>query len=129
MDNVRWGPDRMLLVAGQGEPGGAVTGGGSAGNLSMSIVGRIDPETMTYTAIVNQPTNDSARRRSQSRSATRSGQGRSAAIESLVTRRRVRGVSPRQTNRTPGPNHQLPKHWELAQGRAKMPHSVLPQNW
>jgi sugar lactone lactonase YvrE len=57
VDNVRWGRDGMLLVAGQGEPGGAVTSGG-AGNLSMSIIGRIDPKTMTYTAIVKQPTNE-----------------------------------------------------------------------
>jgi hypothetical protein len=48
----------MLLVAGQGEPGGAVTGAGGAGNLSMSVIGRIDPKTMTYTAIVSQPTNE-----------------------------------------------------------------------
>jgi len=61
VDNVRWGRDGMLLVAGQGEPGGAVTrgGGNGAGNLSMSIIGRIDPKTMTYTAIVNQPTSGS----------------------------------------------------------------------
>ena len=58
VDNVRWGRDGMLLVAGQGEPGGAVTSGGGAGNLSMSIIGRIDPTTMTYTSIVNQPTNE-----------------------------------------------------------------------
>jgi hypothetical protein len=47
----------MLLVAGQGEPGGAVTRGGT-GNLSISIIGRIDPKTMTYTTIVSQPTNE-----------------------------------------------------------------------
>jgi hypothetical protein len=58
VDNVRWGRDGMLLVAGQGEPGGAVTRGGGAGDLSMSIIGRIDPKTMTYTTIVNQPTNE-----------------------------------------------------------------------
>jgi hypothetical protein len=60
VDNVRWESDGMLLVAGQGEPGGAVTRGGNngAGNLSMSIIGRIDPKTMTYTTIVSQPTNE-----------------------------------------------------------------------
>jgi hypothetical protein len=60
VDNVRWERDGMLLVAGQGEPGGAVTRGGNngAGNLSMSIIGRIDPKTMTYTTIVSQPTNE-----------------------------------------------------------------------
>jgi hypothetical protein len=58
VDNVRWGRDGMLLVAGQGEPAGAVTAGGGAGNLSMSIIGRIDPRTMTYTAMVSQPTNE-----------------------------------------------------------------------
>jgi hypothetical protein len=57
VDNVRWERDGMLLVAGQGEPGGAVTRGGT-GNLSMSIIGRIDPKTMIYKTIVSQPTND-----------------------------------------------------------------------
>ena len=57
VDNVRWERDGRLLVAGQGEPGGAVNRGGNngAGNLSMSIIGGIDPKTMTYTTIVNQP--------------------------------------------------------------------------
>ena len=57
VDNVRWERDGMLLVAGQGEPGGAVTRGGT-GNLSMSIIGRIDPRTMAFKTIVSQPTND-----------------------------------------------------------------------
>jgi hypothetical protein len=42
----------LLLVAGQREPGGVVTQGGGAGNLSMSIIGRINPKTMTYAAVV-----------------------------------------------------------------------------
>jgi hypothetical protein len=60
VDNVRWERDGTLLVAGQGEPGGAVTRGGAngAGNLSMSIIGRVYPKTMTYTTIVSQPTNE-----------------------------------------------------------------------
>jgi len=57
VDNVRWERDGTLLVAGQGEPGGAATTSGT-GNLSMSIIGRIDPKTMTYTTIVSQPTNE-----------------------------------------------------------------------
>jgi hypothetical protein len=58
VDNVRWDRDGLLLVAGQGEPGGVVAQGGGAGNLTMSIIGRINPQTMTYTAIITQPTNE-----------------------------------------------------------------------
>lgn len=57
VDNVRWAPDGTLLVAGQGEAptpeGGRGAGGGV--NVSSSIVGRVDPRTMTYTTIVDVP--------------------------------------------------------------------------
>lgn len=59
VDNVRWAPDGMLLVAGQGD-GGASAAGRAAGapaiNASTSVIGRIDPRTMAYTQLVNQPT-------------------------------------------------------------------------
>ena len=80
VDNVRWERDGRLLVAGQGEPGGAVTRGSDdgAGNLSMSIVGRVDPKTMTYTTIVSQPANERLNAATVAiRIGERSGRGRS----------------------------------------------------
>jgi hypothetical protein len=45
VDNVRWAPDgKTLLVAGQG----------GAQNAPASVIGRIDPEAMTYTELINQ---------------------------------------------------------------------------
>ena len=47
VDNVRWAPDgKTLLVAGQG---------GAAGQPGTSVIGRVDPQTMIYTEIINQP--------------------------------------------------------------------------
>jgi hypothetical protein len=46
VDNLRWAPDRKtLLAAGQG---------GAAGQPGTSVIGRIDPQAMTYTEIINQ---------------------------------------------------------------------------
>jgi hypothetical protein len=42
VDNVRWAPDGTLLVAGQGE--------------MTSVIGKVDPKTMTYRQIINYPT-------------------------------------------------------------------------
>jgi len=42
VDNVRWAPDGTLLVAGQGE--------------NTSVIGKVDPRTMTYRQIINYPT-------------------------------------------------------------------------
>jgi hypothetical protein len=42
VDNVRWAPDGTLLVAGQG--------------TNTSVIGKIDPRTMTYRQIINAPT-------------------------------------------------------------------------
>ncbi len=52
IDNVRWAPDgRTLLVAGQG---GAAGQPGRGQNAQVSVVGRIDPQAMTYHEIINQ---------------------------------------------------------------------------
>jgi hypothetical protein len=58
VDNVRWAPDGTLLVAGQGEvpPPSGGRGAANGVNVGSSIIGRIDPKTMTYTAIVDVPT-------------------------------------------------------------------------
>jgi len=42
VDNVRWAPDGTLLVAGQGE--------------NTSVIGKVDPRTMTYREIISYPT-------------------------------------------------------------------------
>jgi hypothetical protein len=44
VDNVRWAPDGTLLVAGQGE--------------MTSVIGKVDPKTMTYREIISYPTSD-----------------------------------------------------------------------
>ena len=57
VDNVRWAPDGTLLVAGQGggnTPGAPARGG--APPISTSVIGKIDPEKMTYREIINSPT-------------------------------------------------------------------------
>ena len=52
VDNVRWAPDgKTLLVAGQG---GAAAQPGRGQPAQVSVVGRIDPQTMTYQEIINQ---------------------------------------------------------------------------
>ena len=52
VDNVRWAPDgKMLLVAGQG---GAVGQPGGAQNAQTSVIGRINPQTMTYQEVINR---------------------------------------------------------------------------
>ena len=54
VDNVRWSPDgKTLLVAGQGGNVGQPAPGGA--NVQVSVIGRIDPQTMTYHEIINQP--------------------------------------------------------------------------
>lgn len=45
VDNVRWAPDGTLLVAGQG--------------TNTSVIGKIDPRTMTYRQIISHPTSPS----------------------------------------------------------------------
>lgn len=50
VDNVRWAPDGTLLVAGQG---GA---GAGAGGVTTSVIGRVDPRTMTYQTLIDYPT-------------------------------------------------------------------------
>ena len=56
VDNVRWAPDGTLLVAGQGELPNPPPGNAAGVNVGSSIVGRIDPGTMTYTTLVDVPT-------------------------------------------------------------------------
>ena len=56
VDNVRWSPDgKSLLVAGQG---GAVVQpqppGRGAPAAQVSVIGRIDPQTLQYAEIINQ---------------------------------------------------------------------------
>jgi len=53
VDNLRWAPDgKTLLAAGQGGVG-AQPGRGPA--VQTSVIGRVDPQAMTYTEIINQP--------------------------------------------------------------------------
>jgi hypothetical protein len=60
VDNVRWAPDGMLLVAGQG---GADAGRGQARGAQggpppsppTSVIGKVDPKTMKYQEIINYP--------------------------------------------------------------------------
>ena len=52
IDNVRWAPDgKTLLVAGQG---GAAGQPGRGQPAQVSIVGRIDPQAMTFHEMINQ---------------------------------------------------------------------------
>jgi hypothetical protein len=53
VDNVRWAPDGKLYVAGQGGPDA-----GRGGAAPSSVIGRIDPATMKYTEIINNPSSD-----------------------------------------------------------------------
>jgi len=59
VDNVRWAPDGLLFVAGQG---GADAGRGQARGANgaapappSSVIGKVDPKTMKYTEIINNP--------------------------------------------------------------------------
>jgi hypothetical protein len=53
VDNVRWAPGGQLCVAGQG---GADAGRGGA--PPSSVIGKIDPKTLKYTEIINNPSSD-----------------------------------------------------------------------
>jgi len=54
VDNVRWAPDgKTLLVAGQGGAVGQPQPGRGP-NVQTSVIGRIDPQTMTYQEIINR---------------------------------------------------------------------------
>jgi hypothetical protein len=62
VDNVRWTPDGQLLVAGQG---GADAGRGQARGTAgapaaapSSVIGKIDPKTLKYVEIINNPSSD-----------------------------------------------------------------------
>jgi hypothetical protein len=62
VDNVRWAPDGQLFVAGQG---GADAGRGQARGTAgaaaagpSSVIGKIDPKTLKYREIVNNPSSD-----------------------------------------------------------------------
>jgi sugar lactone lactonase YvrE len=59
VDNVRWAPDGLLFVAGQG---GADAGRGQARGAAgapptapTSVVGKVDPKTLKYQEIINYP--------------------------------------------------------------------------
>jgi hypothetical protein len=59
VDNVRWAPDGLLFVAGQG---GADAGRGQARGTAggppsgpTSVVGKVDPKTLKYQEIINYP--------------------------------------------------------------------------
>jgi hypothetical protein len=55
-DNLRWAPDgKTLIVAGQGDAAGQQAGQRGRGQAAQAtVVGRINPETMTYQEIINQ---------------------------------------------------------------------------
>ena len=56
VDNVRWAPDGLLYVAGQG---GADAGRGQAGAAPpSSVIGKVDPNTMKYREIINNPSSN-----------------------------------------------------------------------
>jgi sugar lactone lactonase YvrE len=60
VDNVRWAPDGLLFVAGQGgaDAGrGQARGGGPAAAPS-SVIGKVDPKTMKYQEIINNPSSN-----------------------------------------------------------------------
>jgi sugar lactone lactonase YvrE len=59
VDNVRWAPDGSLFVAGQGGADvGRGRGAGGTQPVMTSVVGKVDPKTMTYQEIVNYPTSE-----------------------------------------------------------------------
>lgn len=57
VDNVRWAPDGTLLVAGQGGPDGGPPGRGqqSPPGVPTSVIGKVDPATMTYRELISVP--------------------------------------------------------------------------
>ncbi len=60
VDNVRWAPDGTLLVAGQGGSDEAIFGRGQPGKTDVptSVIGKVDPKTMTYRQLISVPTSD-----------------------------------------------------------------------
>ena len=57
VDNVRWAPDGTLLVAGQGGSDDAIFGRAQGPDVAppRSIIGKVDPKSMTYREIINVP--------------------------------------------------------------------------
>ena len=60
VDNVRWAPDGTLLVAGQGGADNAILGRGQTppADVPTSVIGKVDPKTMTYRQLLSVPTTD-----------------------------------------------------------------------
>jgi hypothetical protein len=61
VDNVRWAPDGTLFVAGQGgaDAGrGARGAGGAPPAPPSSVIGKVDPKTLKYTEIINNPSSN-----------------------------------------------------------------------
>jgi hypothetical protein len=60
VDNVRWAPDGTLLVAGQGGPDAVPPGRGQQDKpgVPTSVIGKVDPATMTYRELISVPTSD-----------------------------------------------------------------------
>ena len=60
VDNIRWAPDGTLLVAGQGGSDDAILGRGQLDKTDVptSIIGKVDPKTMTYRQLISVPTSD-----------------------------------------------------------------------
>jgi hypothetical protein len=60
VDNVRWAPDGTLLVAGQGGSDDAIFGRGQRdkADVPTSVIGKVDPKTMTYKQLISVPTSD-----------------------------------------------------------------------
>ena len=60
VDNVRWAPDGTLLVAGQGGSDTALFGRGQQDKpeVPTSVIGKVDPATMTYRQLISVPTSD-----------------------------------------------------------------------
>ena len=55
VDNVRWAPDGTLYVAGQGGADAGRGRGAPGATVASSVVGKVDPKTMTYREIINYP--------------------------------------------------------------------------
>ena len=67
IDNIRWAPDGMLLLAGQGggdtlfgrgQPPGAPTPSPSPAPVATSNVVKLDPKTLKFVELVREPYND-----------------------------------------------------------------------
>ena len=85
VDNVRWAPDGQLFVAGQG---GADAGRGQARGAAgappaapSSVIGKVDPKTMKYQEIINNPSSNEVPLRDRCRA------GRQGAVGRFVARR------------------------------------------